>query len=81
VCQRRVSPPDPRRWYFSAVLPGSQVLPAAAGLTITGIRSVTEEAVGPPKGAAGFGGAGGPGIAPGELGVSARAQVTFDVTR
>jgi uncharacterized protein YggE len=62
--------------------PRAEAAAEAAGLTITGVRAIVEVPVGPPRGAAGgLGGGGGEGIAPGELGVAVRAQVTFDVAR
>jgi uncharacterized protein YggE len=61
--------------------PRAEEAATAAGLRIAGIRSIVEEPVGPPKGAYGLGGGGGPGMAAGELGVAVRAQVTFDVAR
>jgi uncharacterized protein YggE len=59
--------------------PKAEAAAGAAGLTLTGIRAIVEQPFGPPRGAAGLGG--GEGVAPGELTVTVRAQVTFDVAR
>ena len=63
--------------------PKAEAAAQAAGLTITGIRAVVEIPTGGPRGLseASLGGGGGEGIAPGQLTVTARVQVTFDVTR
>jgi uncharacterized protein YggE len=67
---------------LSGARPKAEAVAAAAGLTITGVRAVIEQPVGPPR-PFGGGGLGGSvdGIAPGELTVVVRVQVTYDVQR
>ena len=55
----------------------------ATGLPLGGIRAVAEQPILPPGGLSGLGGGGGgagEGLAPGELSIPARVQVTFDVS-
>jgi uncharacterized protein len=59
--------------------PKAEAAAAATGMTITGVRTIVEHSVGPPR-MLGLGG-GGEGIAPGELNVVAQALVTYDVSR
>jgi uncharacterized protein YggE len=53
----------------------------AAGMKITGIRAIVELTQGLPFRGTGLGGGGGEGIAPGQLTINSRVQVTFDVSR
>lgn len=62
--------------------PKAEAAAAAAGLTLGAVRSVEEAPFGGPVPAGGLGGGmGSAGVAPGQLTVAARAQVTFDVSR
>ena len=63
--------------------PKAEAVAQATGLTLGAVRAVVEVPVGGPPGIfrGGLGGGAAEGIAPGELSVSARVQVTFDVTR
>ena len=61
--------------------PKAEAAAAAAGLRLGGVRSVLEIPVGPPKGGDGMGGGAAEGVAPGELTVQARVQVTYEVAR
>ncbi len=65
---------------LSNARPKAEAVAAAAGLTVTGVRAVVEEPVGPPR-PLGGGGLGGSvdGIAAGELTVAVRVHVTYDV--
>lgn len=68
---------------IAAARPKAEAAAGAAGLTITGVRAIVEQPYGPPapRAAGGLGGGAAEGIAPGELTVVVRAQVTFDVAR
>ncbi|MGH2353863.1 MAG: SIMPL domain-containing protein [Chloroflexota bacterium] len=76
---------DLRRQALAAAIqdarPKAETAAAAASLTVTGVRSIVELPLGPVRGAAGLGGGAAPGVAPGELDVPVRVEVTFDVTR
>lgn len=65
---------------LSDARPKAEAVAAAAGLSVTGVRAVVEEPLGPPRplGGGGLGG-GVDGIAPGELAVVVRVHVTYDV--
>lgn len=66
---------------IAAARPKAEVAAAAAGLELGGVRSIVEQAYGPPigLGGIGLGGGGGEGVAPGELSVSVRVLVTYNI--
>jgi uncharacterized protein YggE len=75
---------DLRRQALQAALsdarPKAEAMAAAAGLTVTGVRTVVEEPFGQPRPLGGGGrGSGLAVIAPGELAVAVRVSVTYDV--
>ena len=61
--------------------PQAEAAAAAAGLRLGGVRSVLEIPTGAPRGGAGMGGSAAQGVAPGDLSVEARVQVTYEVAR
>ncbi len=62
--------------------PRAEEAAKAAGMRITGVRSVAEQGASVPQGYGGGGGAGlSDGIATGDYDVVVRAQVIFDVAR